>query len=261
MSAAALPPTIDRTALNRKGTAHSIVTGLIIVALLLGVYEVVRQALDVRYVKAIARDVLRDVPSDNRSRVIALRDYIRKHVKFEGAPYDHRPFLRATAAETLKSGRGYCGEVSRAFICMAGTVGIRAQRINLYGKLQHVVAEAEIAPSKLVVVDAQNPPYVRDLESLDDVIRMPQFDDYYTLNLRRLHVEWLVTRLKLRIGVLTYWTENPAALKALFFFSFAALLLFMRALRLSARRYVRSRGWIHMSEISLHRVQERPEAG
>lgn len=226
---------------------------------LLGGYYAFGQWREGRFVRETTRRALAGVPSNKRAQVIAIRDYLRTRITFTGAPLSNRPFLRASAADTLRSRRGYCGEVSRTFICMAGSVGINAQRINLYGpNRQHVVAEAEIGPAEHVVVDAQNPPYVQNLDRLDDVIRRPEFNDYYTLNLRRLRISWLVTRVKLHMGPLTYWSENPAALKSFLFFSIAAMILALRAARVGLRRFVVSRGWIHVTD--LPRVRPEPHA-
>jgi len=43
-------------------------------------------------------------------------------------------------------------------------------RLCGYGGDNHVVAEAELRPGERVLVDSQNPPHVRDLEPLDEVI-------------------------------------------------------------------------------------------
>src|SRR5207253_1417777 len=90
--------------------------------------------------------------------VVALRDYVRKHVRYEGVDANDRPFLRASARETLESGRGYCGEAIRAFICLARQRGIQAQRVNLYGPINHVVAEVQTGPDREVLVDVQDNP-------------------------------------------------------------------------------------------------------
>src|SRR5215471_2274501 len=133
--------------------------------------EAVTQRKNNQYIKSVAEEIVQKANAfDNRARVIALRDYLREHVKYQGASEEDRPFLRASAADTLRSGRGFCGEVTRAFIRLADAVGIRAQRINLYGRLNHVVAEAELRPGERVLVDSQNPPHIRDLEPLDQVM-------------------------------------------------------------------------------------------
>src|SRR5262249_48926030 len=139
-----------------------------------------------------------------REKVLALRDYLRMHVTYVGVPQTGRPFLRQTAAETLRSGRGWCGERSRAFVCMAAAVGVRAQRLNLFGRLQHTVAEAELAPGQVVVVDCFGPPMIPELESLDRTIQRPEYDDYSTVNLKRLGLTWLFGRIRLQFGIVTY---------------------------------------------------------
>src|SRR5437879_7969989 len=96
---------------------------LILALLLLGALESARQLDDTRYVTAVARAVIQKTgASTPRARVIALRYYVRPNVSFAGAPYGHRPFLRATDGDTLRSGPGYCGEASRTFISMAPAV-------------------------------------------------------------------------------------------------------------------------------------------
>ena len=113
-----------------------------------------------------------------RERIMALRDYLRRHVKWRGAAHDDRPFLRATARETLESGLGYCGESTRAFINLAHQLGIKAHRVNLYGPSPHVIAEAEVRPDVDILVDAQDSPLMnayfdrRDW-TLDEAIRDP----------------------------------------------------------------------------------------
>lgn len=211
-------------------------------------FEVVRQYREGQYVKAIAKEIVQKAGAvDNRSRVIALRDYLRERVTFREARHDDRPFLRATAAETLRSGKGYCGEVTRAFINMAAAVGVQAQRINLYGGANHVVAEAELRPGEEALVDSQNPPHVRDLEPLDQVILRPEYNDYSTLNLRRLRLNWLAPHVKLELGPLTYWIENPHALKSGLWLALAMTLLAGKFLfiggRSPARKLLARRGW------------------
>jgi hypothetical protein len=212
--------------------------------------EAAQQYKESSYVDAVAWEVVnREQTKDARSRIIALRDYLRQNVTFQSAPMQGRPFLRASAAETLQSGKGYCGEVTRAFIQMADAVGIRAQRINLYGRNPHVVAEAELSPGDAVIVDCQYPPQIRDLEKLDQVILRREYDDYYTLNLRRLRINWLVTRIKTEIGPLTYWTENPRALKAALWFGLAFFLVVCKAARSLFRYLLHKRGWVHVSDL------------
>ena len=194
---------------------------------------------------------------DRFIRDLARRIVERAHVDNEGLSRDGsgRPFFRSSAAETLRSGKGLCGEVSRAFIVMARSLGIRAQRVNLVGAEMHVVAEAEIAPNLFAVVDAQNPPAIKDLEPLDQVILRPEYDDYSTLNLRRVHLSWLVPRLKLNVNAITGWLERPHLIRATLSLSLAGLVLLLALLRVWFRAWLHRRGWVH--ESNEHRLQAK----
>lgn len=238
---------------------------IIVCALLMSAIEAVKQRRESLYVEGVAREVIHNAGArDNRSKVIALRDYLRERVTFRGAPFNDRPFLRATAAETLRSGKGYCGEVTRAFVLLAAAVDIEARRINLYGADNHVVAEAVLGPAERVVVDGQNPPHVRDLEPLDRVILRPEYDDYSTLHLRRLHFNWLVSRVRLELGPMTYWIEKPHAIKSSLWMAVAAALLIgkflISGLKSLARRLLSERGRMNMAEDSKFDVRHN-EAG
>jgi hypothetical protein len=239
---------------------------IIAIALTMSSIEAVEQHQESLYVKAVAGEVVRKAGAeDNRARVIALRDYLRERVTFQGAPYDVRPFLRATAAETMRSGKGYCGEVTRAFIRLAGAAGIKAQRINLYGKDNHVVAEAELSPGEWALVDGQNPPHIRDLEPLDQVILRPEFDDYSTLHLQRLRLNWLVSRIRLEMGPLTYWFEEPHALKSALWLALALALLIGNPLFAGGRSLTRmllaKNGWVRVTSVTPDPAQiDRPPA-
>lgn len=223
---------------------------LLVITASLGLIEAGMQYREDRYVHQLALQIVQSANAKTpRDKVLALRDYIRTHVTYLSAPYFDRSFFRSTTKQTLESGLGYCGEVTRAFINLADSVGIRSQRINLWGAAPHVVAEAELGPRDLVVVDCQYPPSIKDLERLDQVILRPEWDDYYTLNLRRLHISWLVSRVKMEMGPFTYWTENPHALKALLWFGFCLIVMGIRFGRDLLRYLLRRRGWVHISEV------------
>jgi hypothetical protein len=223
-----------------------------VVMLGLAAAEAVWQWQDDRYVRATAESVVARAGSVSpREKALAIRDYIRANVTFSGAAVSDRPFLRASAADTLQSGRGYCGEVSRAFVCLASAVGVPAQRVNLYGAKNHVVAEAELAPGgEALLIDCQNPPQLPDPVTLDEALRRPEYQDYSTLNLRRVGLGGLVPRLKLRIGTLTYWAENPHALTAALCGGLAALPWAARGAGALLRRLLAWRGWVHRSDPS-----------
>lgn len=241
-----------RDTLRRRAFAVVVLTLLVPIAV-----ESFLQYREDEFMRATALRVVREAHAVTpREQVIALRDYVRRTVTFHGAPDDtaDRPFLRATAEDTLRSGLGFCGEDSRAFINLARAIGIESQRLNLYGSVMHVVAEVELEPHQRLVVDAQNPPIIADLEPLDEVIMRPEFDDYYTLNLRRLHLGWLVSRVRFEMGALTYWAENPHALLAALWALVLVAFLALRAARVALRHFLHHRGWIHRSAIP-HLVQ------
>ena len=164
-----------------------------------------------------------------------MRSYLQRTVSYHGAPYTDRPFFRASAGDILRSGKGYCGEDSRAFVCLAHALDIPARRIYLYGKKMHVVAEADLGPDEKVIVDCQNPPQIEDLEPLDQVLARTDYDGYSTLNLRRLHLAWLTPRVELSSGYVSYLTENPHALQALLWFAIPAVVLLVKTSKMTWR--------------------------
>lgn len=208
------------------------------------------QIKDSEYTRSVTTEVIRQArASTPKEKVLAIRDYLRRHIRFQEALHEGRPFFRATASETLQDGIGYCGEVSRTFICMANAAGISAQRLNLIGTQSHVVAEAHLGAEGLVVVDCQNPPTISELESLDKVMQRSQYTDYSTLNLRRLGLGSVLSRVKLRMGgFATYLSERPHALKAALWIILAVGFLLVKALRRLVRRFLLWRGWVHGSD-------------
>ncbi|MGH8597439.1 MAG: transglutaminase domain-containing protein, partial [Gammaproteobacteria bacterium] len=210
---------------------------IVLVALAFGLFEWSRQWQENRFVGNLAQDIVEKArASDNRSRVLALQAYLRTHVTYHGASYDNRPFFRASASDTLQSGKGYCGEVTRAFIRMSAAVGIRAHRINLYGSLLHVVAEAELGAGDKVIVDCQHTPQVIKLERLEQVIARPEYDNYATLNLRRLGLDRFVPPFQWEIGPVSDWLESPHAIKASLWFLLAIGFMVARRLLKRAER-------------------------
>src|ERR1044072_3807812 len=105
-----------------------------------GAFEAREQHRQDEYVRAVTREALAGVPDDFDAKVVALRDYVRAHVRnveFAGLT---RPLLRNTAGATLPAGRGRCGEATRVFVNMARAAGIPAQRLYLEGEKSHVVS-------------------------------------------------------------------------------------------------------------------------
>src|SRR5687768_16430086 len=84
---------------------------------LLGTSETVRHYQDRRFVREVAANAARQTDAhDEIAVIVALRDYVRQHVGDRDFSPDGRPLLRHTAAETLRSGKGFCGEGTRVFV-------------------------------------------------------------------------------------------------------------------------------------------------
>lgn len=212
----------------------------------MGVWEGIVQWRESTAIGFLASRVVAEAKAvDRRETVLALRDYVRRHVTFVGAPHDDRKFFRDSAVETLQSGKGYCGEATRVFIVMARAVGIEAQRLNLWGRLPHVVAQVILDGEGLHLVDVQSPPQIEELALLDQVMAEGRYQNYYTLNLRRVGLSGMASRLNLNMQYLTYWTENPHALSSLLWCAAAMGLLLYEAARRMVRAFLHYRGWVH----------------
>lgn len=208
-----------RRALSDGGTY--VFYGLVLILAGLGVYESVAQHREGEYVRLVAGGVAKESQAaDELAVVAALRDHVRRNVRHKGYRRRGRPFLRATAAEILRSGRGHCGEATRVFINMADALGIRAQRLYLEGRMPHVVAEVRLKGGGRIIVDSYDEPYIPELATLEQVMQRPEFTSYSSLNWRRALVS--LPSFKLDLGPLAYYLENPHAIKALFYFLLAA---------------------------------------
>jgi len=218
-----------------------IVTAIFLVTLALGISEAVSQHRESRYVAAMAQNIVRQAnASDQTSTIIALRDYLRRNVTREGYPVVGRPFLRDTAAYALSTGKGRCGESTRAFINMAESLGMHAQRLYVEGlPLEHVVALVRLNDGRQVLVDSTDQPYIQNLAELNQ-LQQYHFNYYSSINMHR----WL-RRPSLPANTydppgLSYFYENPHALKALFWFSLSFVCVGLWALS-RARGYFRGR--------------------
>ena len=195
--------------------------GLLAIAIM-GILEAVSHYRGVRYVRLLAQNVAAQTNSTETSAtVIALRDYIRQHVSRKEYPSRGRPFLRITTEETLRSGKGRCGESTRAFINMAGALGIHAQRLYLEGRRRHVVALVTLNEGQQVIVDSSDQPYFADLESLQQLSQHPDFNYYSSFNQRRMFIS--LPPNAIRLGAISYYLENPHALKALLWLMLASV--------------------------------------
>lgn len=204
----------------------------------LAVTEGLTQKRDDDYVNSRAREALRGVNTDNfDEKLTALRDYVRARVHNVDFPARGRPFLRDTAADTLRTGKGRCGEATRAFVNLARESGINAQRLYLDGPRPHVLAVVRTDDGRRLVVDAYESPYVPEVEPLERLLSHPEFTSYSTLGFRRMWPLRALPSHELSLGPLGYLFENPHALLSLLWFTASALALtFAELLRRRTRR-------------------------
>jgi hypothetical protein len=226
--------------MNRR-LLSAILFALGLALLSLAVAEAVKQKREDDYLLTHAREALRDVPADDfNARLTSLRDYVRARVHNVNFPARGRPFLRNTAAEILRTGRGRCGEATRAFVNLARAEGFDAQRLYLDGLRLHVLTVVRAPDGRRLVVDAYDKPYVAEIEPLERLLDdHTEFASYSTLGFRRL---WLLRSLpsnEIDLGPLNYLLENPHALSSLLWFAASALALTLaELLRRRARRVV-----------------------
>jgi hypothetical protein len=204
-----------------------ILLGLALVFAAFGAGEALVQHRQDVYIRAATAEALTGVTfGDFTSKVTALRDYVRTHVHNIDFSARGRPFLRNTAAESLQTGKGRCGEAARVFVNMARAAGIPAQRLYLEGSKAHVVSVVTDDEGHALIADATERFYFADVEPLDSVSKHEEFKTYSTFGWRRLNTLRALPSNYVSLGPLAYIFENPHALLAcLWFFSSATSLL------------------------------------
>lgn len=214
-----------------------LVAAIVLVTLTLGISEAVSQHRESRYVAEMAQHIVRQAnASDETSTIIALRDYLRRNVTRDNYPVRGRPFFRDTAAYALQTGQGRCGESTRAFVNMAQSLGLHAHRLYVEGlPLEHVVALVRSNDGRQLIVDSTDRPYIQDLVELNQLERY-HFNYYSSINLHRLMRRPSLPANTYDPPGLSYFYENPHALKALLYFSLSTLCAGLAALSY-ARRY------------------------
>jgi hypothetical protein len=204
----------------------SILAGLALVLLVLGAFETFVQHRQDEYVRTVTAEALgTDARADFISKATTLRDYVRTHVRNINFSARGRPFLRDTAADSLRTGKGRCGEAARVFVNMARAAGLPAQRLYLEGRKPHVVALVRDENGDPFVVDATERYYFPDVEPFDGLKRHQEFKTYSTFGWRRLGTLRMLPSNFVSLGPLAYILENPHAfLACLLFFSSASAL-------------------------------------
>lgn len=220
--------------------ALSILTfALALIFLALGLREGVRQHREDLYVYAAAQEALRGAKGpDLASKLTAMRDFVRDRVRNVDFSARTRPFLRNTAADTLRTGKGRCGEATRVFVNMASAAGISARRLYLEGSKPHVVAVVVADDGSRLVVDSANRYYLPEIEPLSQLQQYPQFTSYSTFGWRRLGLVRALPSHDVNLGPFKYILENPHALLACLWLLPSAMLFGLTAL---LRRKISSR--------------------
>lgn len=227
-----------------------VVAAVLLVTLACGISEAVSQHLESRYVTEMAQNIVSQAnATDTTSTIVALRDYLRRNVTANNYPVVGRPFFRDTAEYALRTGKGRCGESTRAFINMAESLGIHAQRLYLEGELEHVVALVTLSDGRQLIVDSIDFPYFLNIEEFRPGIQFPDFNYYSSINLHRWLKKPSLPANTYDPPGLSYFMENPHALKALFYFSLSAGCIGLWTLSL-ARRYIRARRAIKIPAIA-----------
>ena len=202
--------------------------GLALALLAAGVFEAREQQRQDEYVRTVTREALAGVPDNFDAKVVALRDFIRTHVRnieFKGLT---RPFLRDTAADTLRTGKGRCGEAARVFVNMARAAGINAQRLYLEGEKSHVITVVGHGDGTVLIVDSSaDPTYFQNLEPLSALTKHQEFRTFSTW--RRTRALRALPSNFVSLGPLAYLIENPHALLACLCFLASAATLTLAA--------------------------------
>lgn len=197
--------------------------------LVCGIIQLRRQQADHRYVAAAAAEAAQAAAAQTpEAEVIALRDYVRAHVGPDGYSPLGRPFLRKSAAETLRSGQAFCGGAVRAFVNLAAARGVRAQRLYLEGLAAHVVAQVWLDDGRSLVVDPYRDFYFAEDVPVAAVTNPEEFSAYYTLGWRQLSVLHLLPSHAIYLGWPSFLLENPPALLSLLSFALATAVLIGR---------------------------------
>jgi len=220
----------------------AILFALALALLSLAVAEAVSQKREDDFINSQTREALRGVTTDNfDEKLTALRDYVRARVRNVNFPARGRPFLRDTAADTLQTGKGRCGEATRVFVNLARESGINAQRLYLDGPRPHVLAVVRTEDGRKLVVDAYESPYVPETEPLERLLSHPEFASYSTLGFRRIRPLRALPSHEVGLGPLNYLLENPHALSSLLWFTASALALTLAEVLRRRTRRVTSR--------------------
>lgn len=137
------------------------------------------------FVAGLADKVLLDAgsPADRGVEIRNLYHFMIDTVTLDKASARERPFLRDSAAATLKKNAGLCGERARALIALLRSRDITARRVVLYGKNKgHVLVEVDYL-GRPVIVDVFRRPSLQGSFlslSIQDYLAIPGLGDRWS---------------------------------------------------------------------------------
>ena len=197
---------------------------------------------ELKYLRAVLREL--GCPTfKSRDDLVRLRQFLSRRIGYdESKMHARRPLLRASAAEVLRTGYGFCGENCRVAICLLTLGGVRAHRFYVEGpRWGHVLSEL-CWQGEWFLFDCHRDPGI--LMSDDMVCRVPSPEitllknddsshnpwvDYYRV--KQLHMLGLARPSKMRLPqFLSFTFEFPSLLKSLLLLALAGTLVILRAM-------------------------------
>lgn len=175
-------------------------------------------------------------PVNNLSLLLEL---LKKKITYVGlSKYSKRPLLRHSAFQTLKLGKGFCGENSRVVINALYLMGIKCNRVYMVGeKWGHVLTECYIN-GNWYIFDAHNDPktfmskeQIGKIKTEDFHLLHNDYEENTWVDFERIKIAPSIFGLnKVRLPYpLVIVVENPTLIKAILFnlLFFISLSLFL----------------------------------
>jgi hypothetical protein len=102
-----------------------------------------RHIAELGQLRRVARSLFPDGRIRSREDLVSLRQFLSAHIHSDPEKkLARRPWLRSSAAQSLRSGAGFCGDNARVAIRILQLGGVRAHRLYLRGpRWSHVVVE------------------------------------------------------------------------------------------------------------------------
>jgi hypothetical protein len=190
-------------------------------------FNLVAWLREVRLLRRVLRSIIPTGRIERREDLVRIKNYLSAHISYDARRVnDPRPLLRATAAHTLASGSGFCGENARVAMWLLGLGGVRSHRVYLEAtRWQHTLVEhpwngawrffdAHADPATLLPDDAVGRIDSRDLAALPNAHQGNAYVRAYRI--RPFHTVWALRAFEqLRLpGPMALALESPALIQA-----------------------------------------------